>query len=97
MSKPCESFRDARAGAPGSTVFLDVHVDDPACHHCGAPRSAHGPDVEACARAAYEAAHGGLPRYRWDAPEGDYSVRADTKEVYRAVARAVLAAAGVGR
>lgn len=93
MSKPCESFRDARAGAPGSTVFLDVHVDDPACHHCGAPRSAHGPDVEACARAAYE----GFYHYSLDMRRRWAELAAHEQDPWRLSARSVLAAAGVGR
>lgn len=84
---PCESFRDARAGGPGALYFCDVHIEDPACWHCGAARSKHGPDIEACARAACEA--------HPSDPEWAISTDAE-REMWRKVARAVLAAAGRG-
>lgn len=71
------------------------------CAHgyaAGIPCPSCDATVEACARAAYDAYHGGMPRYRWDAPEGNYSVLPEVKEQFRAAARAVLAAAkGAGR
>lgn len=67
---------------------------NPACLACLASDAA---TVEACARAAYEAEHGSQPRYLWTTPDGsDYAMRPDTKERYRAIARAVLAAAARG-
>jgi len=88
---PCESFRDARAGGPGALYFCDVHIEDPACWHCGAARSKHGPDIEACARAAYEASGRHDPAVLpWDLLGDDLQDRA------REVARAVLAAAARG-
>lgn len=90
---PCESFRDARAGGPGALYFCDVHIEDPACWHCGAARSKHGPDIEACARAALDGYEGNDPPmfpHDWgQLPEAD-------RDAWRDVARAVLAAATRG-
>lgn len=68
---------------------------------CEMPASSGGAawaaTVEACARAAYEAEHGSQPRCLWTTPEGsDYAMRPDTKERYRRIACAVLAAAARG-
>lgn len=86
---PCESFRDARAGGPGALYFCDVHIEDPACWHCGAARSKHGPDIEACARAGVGV---------WNDPTSALATRWEVmtegeREMWRKVARAVLAAA----
>ena len=92
-AKPCESFRDARAGAPGSQVFCDVHIEDPGCHHCGAPRSAHGPDLEACGKAAYE----GFYRYSLDMRRRWAELPAHEQDDWRAAARSALAIASASR